>query len=98
MGILKKSRKGNRLILLYKELSGKSSLPRDDLTPLTWTEQITTQWHFRHLQLAHIFVKTASCHRPLGIDWNNLPESVISSAEITDDCVATLTSLVTARD
>ena len=32
-----KKRKHRRLILLYKGLKGKDSLPTDDLTPLTWS-------------------------------------------------------------
>ena len=30
--------------------------------------------------------------------WSALPESVIISAEVADDCVAKLTSLMRARD
>ena len=32
------------------------------------------------------------------MDWNASPESVISSAEIADDCVTKFTSLIRARD
>ena len=52
---LKKRRKDNRLILLYKGLKGKASVP-------------------------------------------TLPDSLISSAEDAEDCVAKYTSLVRARD
>ena len=31
-------------------------------------------------------------------DWNELPDSLISSAELSDDCVSKFTSLVRARD
>ena len=31
-------------------------------------------------------------------DWNNLPESLISSSELSDDSVSKFTSLVRARD
>ena len=31
-------------------------------------------------------------------DWNALPDSLISSAEDAEDCVAKITSLVRARD
>ena len=31
-------------------------------------------------------------------DWNALPDSLISSAEDAEDCVAKFTSLVRARD
>ena len=33
---LKKRRKDNRLILLYKGLKGKAKIPTDDLIPKTW--------------------------------------------------------------
>ena len=32
------------------------------------------------------------------MDWNTLPDSVIFSAKIADDCIGKLTSLVRARD
>ena len=35
MGILQESRKDNRLVLLYKGLKGKASIPTDDLIPKT---------------------------------------------------------------
>ena len=31
-------------------------------------------------------------------DWNDLPDSLISSAEMSDDCVSKFASLVRARD
>ena len=31
-------------------------------------------------------------------DWNDLPDYLTSSAEVTEDCVAKFTSLVRARD
>ena len=31
-------------------------------------------------------------------DWNDLPESLISSSELSDDSVSKFTSLVSARD
>ena len=31
-------------------------------------------------------------------DWNALPDSIITSAEGADDCVARFTSLVRAKD
>ena len=42
---IRKMKKDNTLTLLYKVLK--------------CTEEITTQWHFRHLQLAQIFTKAA---------------------------------------
>ena len=31
-------------------------------------------------------------------DWKGLPDSLSSSTEVSDGCVSTVTSLVTARD
>ena len=43
-------------------------------------------------------IKAASSLTLLGIAQNALPDSLISSAEGGDTCVAKLTSLVSARD
>ena len=31
-------------------------------------------------------------------DWNDIPDSLVSSAEMSDDCVSKFTSLVRSRD
>ena len=43
---LKKRRKDNRLILLYKGLKGKASVPTDDLIPKLGVVEISTLRHF----------------------------------------------------
>ena len=63
MGILKKGRKDNILILLYKGLKGKASQ----------------------------FSQTIR-------DLNDIPESLISSSELSDDSVFTFTSLMRVSD
>ena len=45
---LKKRRKDNRLILLYKGLKGKARIPTDDLIPKTSVAEISTPWPFRY--------------------------------------------------
>ena len=65
---LNKKRKDNSLNLLYKGLKGKASLPTDDLIG---REEITTQWHFRHLQLAQKIANAACFHRLLGIGMSS---------------------------
>ena len=55
---------------------------------------ISTLWHFRLPLSIQMFIKVASSPR----DWNALPDSLISSAEDAEDCVAKFTSLVRARD
>ena len=60
---LKKRRKDNRLILLYKGLKGKASVPTDDLIPISpklGVVEISTLWHFRLTLLIQMFMKVAS--------------------------------------
>ena len=57
---LKKRRKDNRLMLLYKGLKGKASVPTDDLIPKTRRCGISTLWHFRLQLLIQMFIKVAS--------------------------------------
>ena len=81
---LKKRRKDNRLVLLYKGLK-------------VGVVEISTLWHFRLSLLIQMFIKVASFPRTIR-DWNALPDSLISSAEDAKDSVAKFTSLVRARD
>ena len=39
-------------------------------------------WHFRYYQLAMKHIKVVS------LGWNDFPDSLISSAEMSDDCVS----------
>ena len=64
---LKKRRKDNRLILLYKGLKGKASVPTDDLTPKLGVVEISTLWHFRLPLPIHMFIKVVSSPRLSGI-------------------------------
>ena len=94
---LQKRRKDNRLILLYKGLKGKARIPTDDLIPKnrrcrnqhSLVFQIPTA--SKDAYLKSFFPQTIR-------DWNVLPDSLISSAELSDDCVSKFTSLVRARD
>ena len=91
---LKKRRKDNRLILLYKGLKGKASVPTDDLSPKLGVVGISTLWHFRLPLPIQMFIKVGSSPRLSGI---GMP-SPISAPEDAEDCVAKFTSLVRARD
>ena len=76
---LKKRRKDNRLILLYKGLKGKARIPTDDLIPKN-----------RRCRNQHSMVSASkNAYKksfPQTIrDWNVLPDSLISSAELSDD-------------
>ena len=87
---LKKRRK-DRLILLYKSLKGKARIPTDDFILKIGVVEINTLWLFRYLQLAKKRTKVVSFHRLSGTG------SMISSAEMSDDCVSKFASLVRAR-
>ena len=94
---LKKRRKDNRLILLYKGLKGKARIPTDDLIPKS------RRGRNQH-SLASQIPSTSKdvykkCFAPQTIrDWNDPPESLISSSEVSDDSVSKFTSLVRATD
>ena len=94
---LKKRRKDNRLILLYKGLKGKASVPTDDLIPKTRHCKNQHSMAFQ-TPIANTDVYKDSFFPQTNRDWNALPDSLISSAEDAEDCVAKFTSLVRARD
>ena len=92
---LQKRRKVNRLILLYKGLKGKTRIPTVDLSPQNRRNQHSMAFQIpaasEDAYKKSFFPKTIR-------DWNDLPDSLISSAELSDDCVSKFTSLVRARD
>ena len=94
---LKKRRKDNRLILLYKGLKGKARIPTGDLVPKT---RRCRNQHSMAFQIPTASLDAYKCSFfPQTIrDWNDLPDSLISSAEMSDDCVSKFSSLVRARD
>ena len=94
---LKKRRKDNRLILLYKGLKGKASVPTDDLIPKTRRCRNQHSMAFQ-TPIANIDIYKGSFFPQTIRDWNALPDPLISSAEDAEDCVAKFTSLVRARD
>ena len=89
--------KNNRLILLYKGLKGKASVPTDDLISKT---RCCRNQHSMAFQtpIANTDVYKGSFFPRTIRDWNALPDSLISSAEDAEDCVTKFTSLVRARD
>ena len=60
---LKKRRKDNRLILLYKGLKGKASIPTDDLFPKSRHGRNQHSIAFRLLLLIQMLIKVASSPR-----------------------------------
>ena len=94
---LNKRRKDSTLILLYKGLKGKARIPTDDLIP---NNRRCRNQHALAFQIpsaskeaykSSFFPQTVS-------DWNDLPDSLISSAEMSDDCVSKFASLVRSRN
>ena len=94
---LKKRRKDNRLILLYKGLKGKAKIPTDALIPKTRRGRNQHSLAFQ-IPSASKDVYMCSFFPQTIRDWNDLPESLISSSELSDDSVSKFTSLVRARD
>ena len=94
---LKKRREDNRLILLYKGLKGKARIPIDDLVPKTRHCRNQHSMSFQIPSTSKEVYKNSFFTWTIR-DWNDLPESLISSSELSDDCVSKFTSLVRARD
>ena len=91
---LQKRRKDNRLILLYKGLKGKARIPTIDLIP-----KKNRRCRNQHSMAFQISSASEDAYKksffPQTIrDWNDLPDSLITSAELLDDCVSKFTSLV----
>ena len=81
-----KWRKDNRLILLYKGLKGKDSVPTDDLIPKTRHCRNQHSMAFQ-APIANTDVYKGSFFPQTIRDWNALPDSLISSAEDAENCV-----------
>ena len=84
---LKKRRSDNLLILLYKGLKGKAGIPTDDLIPKT---RHCRNNHSIAFQVPSASIEAYKCSVfPQTIrDWNDLPDSLFSTAEMSDDCVS----------
>ena len=90
-------RNDNRIILPYEGLKGRAKIPTDDRIP--------KNRRCRNQYSLAFQIPSASTNAYLHSfppqtirDWNELPDSLISSAEMSDDCVSKFTSLVRARD
>ena len=94
-----------RLILLYKGLKTKPgpnpilfSIPADDLIPLVRRCRNDHSMAYQ-VPIANTDIYKCGSPPPQTImDWNALPDSLISSAEGAEDGVAKFTSLMRARD
>ena len=96
MGIPKKRRKDNRLILLYKGLKGKSRIPTDVLILKTRRGRNQHSLTFQIPSASKDVYKYSFSPQTIR-DLNDLPESLISSSELSDDSLSKFTSLVRAR-
>ena len=94
---LKKRRKDNRLVLLYKGLKGKARIPTDDLIPMTRRGRNQHSLAFQIPSASKDVYKYSFFPQTIR-DWNDLPESLISPYELSDDSVSKFTSLLRARD
>ena len=94
---LKKRRRDSRLILLYKGLKGKASIPTDDLIPLVRCCRNDHSMAYQ-VPIANTNIYKCSIFPQTIRDWNALPDSLVSSAEGAEDGVAKFTSPVKARD
>ena len=89
---LQKRRKDNKLILLYKGLKGKARIPTADLIPKNRCCRNQHSLVFG-LEISEIPTASKDAYKksffPQTIrDWNVLPDSLISSDELSDDCVS----------
>ena len=84
---LKKRRKDNRLILLYKGMKGKARIPTDDLIPKTRRGKNQHPLAFQIPSASKDVYKNSFFPQTIR-DWNDLPESLISSSELSDNSVS----------
>ena len=94
---LHKRRKGSSLILLFKGLKGRASIPCDDLQPPNRRSRNQHPMAFQ-VSYARTDIYKYSFFPDTIRDWNALPAAIISSAESSEDPVARFTSLVKSRD
>ena len=83
---LKKRRKDSRLILLYKGLKGKARIPTEDLIPKNRRCRNQHSLAFQIPSASEEAYKSSFFPQTIR-DWNDLPHSLISSTEMSDDCV-----------
>ena len=81
---------------MYNGLKGKARIPTDDLIP---KNRRCRNHHSMVFQIPSASKDSYKKSFPQTIrNCNALPESLISSVELSDNCVSKFTSLVRARD
>ena len=93
---LHKRRKSSKLILLFKGLKGRASIPCDDLQPPNRRNRNQHPMAFQ-VPYARTDIYKYSFFPHTVRDWYALPASVISYTESSKDPVARFTSLVRSR-
>ena len=87
MEIPQEKEERHRLILLYKGLKGKASVPTDDLIHKTRRARNQHSMAFQTpIDNTDVYKGSSFLPQPIR-DWNALPDSLISSAEDAVDCV-----------
>ena len=81
-------------------LKGKARIPKDDLNHVNLKNRRSRNQHSLAFQIPSASKEAyKSSFFPQTIrDWNDLPDYLISSAEMSDDCVSKFASLVRAKD
>ena len=82
---------------MYKGLKGKARIPTDDLILKNRRCRNQHSLVFQIPSASKDSYKKSFFPQTIR-DWNALPDSLISSAELSDDCVSKFTSLVRATD
>ena len=82
---LKERRKDNRLIFLYKGLKDKARIPADDLIPKIRRCKNQHPMAFQISSACIDAYKNSFFPRTIS-DWNDIRDSLICSAELSDDC------------
>ena len=96
-------KKEGRIILLNKGLKGEPKYPLMTLFQRIGILEINMCWHFRYLQQIQIIYAYLHSIFPRLLEIGMTPtppppDSLISSAEMSDDCVSKFTSFVRAQD
>ena len=84
---LKKRRKNSRFILLYKGRNGKARIPTYDLIPRNRRCRNQHPLAFQIPSASKEAYKSSFFPQTIR-DWNDFTDSLISSAEMSDDCVS----------
>ena len=83
--------------VLLPNIKGKARIPTDDLIPKNRRCRNQHSLAFQIPSASKEAYKSSFFPQTIR-DWNDLPDSLISSAEMSDDCVSKCASLVRARD